>query len=258
MQNLTKRKQPIISYGVIAFRFKDDNHSNEPEYLMICRKHTLGYIDFVRGKYSINNKFYILQMFHQMTFAEKNMILNCEFNEIWKELWGNTAKKNDYVINEMNASCEKFYLLKNGILDDVEGTNYSLKSFVDESQGWNEPEWGFPKGRKDLFENDFQCAVREFCEETKMDKKHLIAIYNLEPFKEEFVGSNYKIYNHYYYLMKMDYDKSKITDDFANYEVSQLKWLSFAECVAKIRNYNVEKIKLLTDINETIAKYNIV
>ena len=45
-------KVPITSFGVISFRFKE----GELQYLMICRKNTLGYIDFMRGKYSINNK----------------------------------------------------------------------------------------------------------------------------------------------------------------------------------------------------------
>ena len=50
---------PITSYGVIAFRM---NKQKIPEYLMICRKDTLGYIDFMRGKYIVQNKNYIMNM----------------------------------------------------------------------------------------------------------------------------------------------------------------------------------------------------
>ena len=52
----------------------------------------------------------------------------------------------------------------------------------------------------------------------------------------------------------MNYDKTKIKDDFANYEVSQMGWFFFEDCIAKIRDYNVEKIKLFIDVNETIKK----
>jgi hypothetical protein len=40
-------KMPITSIGLITFRIYND----EIQYLMICRKDTLGYIDFLRGKY---------------------------------------------------------------------------------------------------------------------------------------------------------------------------------------------------------------
>jgi hypothetical protein len=59
-------KMPITSVGVIAFRY----NNGQIEYLMIRRKDTLGFIDFMRGKYFVNNKFYILNMLKQMTVAE--------------------------------------------------------------------------------------------------------------------------------------------------------------------------------------------
>ena len=39
-------KLPITSNGIIAFR---KNKTSELEYLMICRKDSLGYIDLIRG-----------------------------------------------------------------------------------------------------------------------------------------------------------------------------------------------------------------
>ena len=48
-------KIPITSFGIIAFRY---NTQNQLEYLMIRRKDTLGYNDFMRGKYSVYNKEY--------------------------------------------------------------------------------------------------------------------------------------------------------------------------------------------------------
>ena len=45
-------KLPITSIGFIVFRILN----KQLQYLMIRRKDTLGFIDFMRGKYSINNK----------------------------------------------------------------------------------------------------------------------------------------------------------------------------------------------------------
>jgi hypothetical protein len=44
-------KFPITSVGIIAFRYND---KQVLEYLLIRRKDTIGYIEFIRGKYSIN------------------------------------------------------------------------------------------------------------------------------------------------------------------------------------------------------------
>ena len=44
-------KSPITSIGVIAFKKIENQH----KYLMICRKDSLGYVDFMRGKYPIFN-----------------------------------------------------------------------------------------------------------------------------------------------------------------------------------------------------------
>jgi hypothetical protein len=50
---------------------------------MIRRKDTLGFIDFMRGKYNIYNKCYILNMLKQMTNAEKALIATKSFTELW-------------------------------------------------------------------------------------------------------------------------------------------------------------------------------
>ena len=64
-------KLPITSIGIIVFR----KIEGQIEYLMIRRKETLGFIDFIRGKYSLNDKEYILNMIQQMTQYEKNILL---------------------------------------------------------------------------------------------------------------------------------------------------------------------------------------
>ena len=80
---LSQCKMPITSIGIIAFR----KNKNIFEYLMIRRKETLGFIDFMRGKYLIQNKDYILNMIKQMTKYEKENLLNIEFEVLWKNIW---------------------------------------------------------------------------------------------------------------------------------------------------------------------------
>ena len=68
-------KLPITSYGIILF-----THINkELKYLMICRKDTFGYIDFIRGKYSPYNFEQIQNIVNEMSNSEKTRILNNNF-----------------------------------------------------------------------------------------------------------------------------------------------------------------------------------
>lgn len=251
--NYSQCKIPITSYGVIAFRY---NKENAVEYLMICRKDTLGFIDFMRGKYVVQNKNYIMNMFKQMTVNEKELLIAHDFDFLWKKLWGNTSLNSQYRSEEY-LSKEKFNMLSMGVFNNNE--YFSLKTLVEESNQyyqWNEPEWGFPKGRRNYQEKDFECAVREFCEETGYKADMLRNVQNILPFEEIFTGSNYKSYKHKYYLMNIDYDISLLNVIFDSTEVSNMKWCTYEECIKNIRPYNLEKCRLLTNINNCFTKYN--
>lgn len=54
---------------------------------MICRKDSLNYVEFIRGKYNENDDDYIKTLLQQMTKKEHIKILNNTFQEIWDEMW---------------------------------------------------------------------------------------------------------------------------------------------------------------------------
>jgi len=241
-----------MSIGMIAFRVNPKTAILE--YLMIRRKDTLGYIDFMRGKYSINNKDYILNMFKQMTVHEKQMILTHDFHELWSLLWGEDISINQYR-NEEIVSKERFHQLKVGVC--YKGENYSLQTLVNESanfQQWDGPEWGFPKGRRNYQEKDYDCAVREFTEETGIHRKFLRNIDNVFPFEELFTGSNYKSYKHKYFLSYISHTDSVNIDNFQRSEVSDIEWKTFENCLASIRGYNLEKKRVITSVHNCLNK----
>ena len=82
---------------------------------MICRKDTLGYVDFMRGKYNVYNKEYILNILNEMTIKEKENLLEKDFNNLWKILWSNDNEQDKYS-NEYIESEEKFQILRDGII----------------------------------------------------------------------------------------------------------------------------------------------
>jgi ADP-ribose pyrophosphatase YjhB (NUDIX family) len=280
-------KMPITSSGIIVFRILPNSSSNtslrkgsfatpgvrlapnseerssvelEPniQYLLICRKDTLGYIDFIRGKYSIYNKNYIINMIKQMTNTEKQNLCLYDFDTLWKNIWGDTLN-NQYKTEEI-VSREKHKTLLNGVKNKSE--YYTLQSLIEESnqyQCWDEPEWGFPKGRRNNQETDYDCAIREFSEETGYSTESLVYIQNILPFEEIFTGSNYKSYKHKYFLMYMNYENSIITQgSFQTSEVSKVEWKNYDESISVFRPYNLEKIRILSNVHKGLNKVKII
>ena len=281
-------KMPITSIGIIVFRIrKTSNDESIVEYLLIRRKDTLGYIDFMRGKYSVNNKDYIMNMLKQMTRDEKERLCSHDFNKLWGDIWGNSKYSSQYKSEEI-ISREKYNMLTKGIWSQPNSSDseacsgvklgdfsqlslrknhpdadneYTLLSLIKESDKydtWEEPEWGFPKGRRNNQENDFDCALREFTEETGYHSNTLTYIQNVLPFEEIFLGSNYKSYKHKYFLMYMDYETTLDMGNYQTSEVSKIEWKSYEDCIACFRPYNLEKIRILTNIHRGIVSRHIV
>ena len=229
-------KMPIISIGIILFRKSDRGF----EYLMIRRKDSFGFSDFLRGKYAIYNKNYITNIVDEMTINEKKRILNKDFLD-------NSKKIND------ENSYKKWLSLYDGIV--IDDTLIKIENIINNSKTcWLEPEWGFPKGRRDYQEKDIECAIREFEEETGYSKSHIKIIENVIPYEEIFFGSNYKAYKHKYYLAHMK-DNIDILNKYQKSEVSKLEWKTYDECINSIRPYNREKKLMLEKINMVINNY---
>lgn len=236
-------KMPIMSLGIVAFT-KDSG--GVLRFLMIRRKNTLGFMDFIRGKYSMYNKEYLMNLLNEMTVEEKTDILENDFHYLWKKLWSNQSGQ--YKLEE-EASLEKFNALRAGIMTHID--TYTLADLVHESSTqWEEAEWGFPKGRRNMYEKDIECALREFSEETGYISNDIIE--NIQPFEEIFMGSNYRSYKHKYFLMFMK--NIEIAKQYAvdNNEVSKVEWKTYEECLSYIRPYNLEKKRVFQDIHQCL------
>ena len=243
-------KLPIISYGIILFRINGDNM----EYLMIRRKDSFGYIDFIRGKYIQSNIDHLQMMFNEMSILEKDRIRSYSFDTLWTDMWCELNVGGQYKTEEF-VSKKKFDSLKSGLL--INDTLVNLETLIENSiTNWIEPEWEFPKGRRNHQERDLDCAKREFEEETGYVRDDIKIIENIIPLEEIFIGSNHKSYKHKYFLAYMD----KCIDTSQYYqksEVSKIEWKTFVDCLETIRPYNLEKKQLITNINKTLQEYRL-
>lgn len=256
MELVSELDANIIDGTVSTTNANKMSSNNQFEYLMIQRIDSFGYIEFMRGKYSIHNYSYLRNIVDEMTVQEKQNILTKPFDDLWVSLWGEYSGLQ--YRGEQHLSKNKYLQLKNGIKWD--GMNYNLESLIaSSSTQWETAEWGFPKGRRNHQEKDLDCAFREFTEETGYNKECLKQIFNILPYEEIFIGSNVKCYKNKYFLCYMNTTNSELSRSrgYQTSEVKNMKWLSYDECMNIIRPYNIEKKNMLTSINNTLHKFYI-
>jgi 8-oxo-dGTP pyrophosphatase MutT (NUDIX family) len=222
------------------------NYRNSIKFLLIRRKHTLGYIEFVRGRYNIEHVDGIIFLFEQMTTREIIKIGSSTFDELWDELWLNSKNKSIYN-NEYNISNQKFKKLKN------ENDNYlNLDFYVDNVvPNWDYAEWGFPKGRRNYQETDFMCANREFQEETGFIDDDYIILDQIKAINEKLIGTNGIGYKHIYYPAISDTNKQPVIDKDNKHQVDEIGdigWFTYDEAMKLIRPYHTERKKILTEL----------
>ena len=245
-------KLPITSYGIIAFRY---NINNNVEYLMIRRKDSFGYIDFVRGKYTPYNIEQVQNIFNEMSVLERETILQNDFPYLWKEMWGE-ANNGTQFKSEEAISSKKFELLKSGMVLES-GEKIDLNTIVSKcTSNWQETEWEFPKGRRNFQEKELDCALREFEEETGYQSNNLKVIENLLPYEEIFIGSNNKSYKHKYFIAFTD-KINTLPNNYQITEVSKLEWKTLDKCLESIRPYHIEKRQLITNVDNMLQEYRI-
>ena len=274
---------PTISNGIISFYIKNLNENNKKELekflcekikkneitddidinlneinknikiLMIQRKHSLGYVEFIRGRYNerkINNNDTnynndnscpsINHLIEQMNDEEINNIFNKEFDELWNDLWNNNNNNNKYH-NEYMVSKKKFYEIKK---------KFDISEFKKSKYGFNE--WGFPKGRRNQYETDLVCALREFEEETNINEKNIMVFEKCNFIRETMTGTNDIQYIHNYFLALL-YNEDVVKKE--NTEVGDIKIMNVSECLNIIRPYHFEKIKIIKFIYSLIKEF---
>ena len=224
--------------------FLKNNGYNKIDYeiLLVQRKFTIGYIEFLRGKYQTTNFKYLNKIINIMIDEEKLNILNKkDFDVLRDELGMN--KKNKLYVNEYEESKKKFnYLKKKNLLDKL------FK--VDDN--WTETEWGIPKGRRNNYENNLECAIREFLEETGIKRNDLIIYKNVIPLEEIYTGINNMKYKHVYYLATIKNEENYMDNlqvDITNYEqfseIRKIEWFNLQNSIDVIRPYYYSKINTI-------------
>tara|TARA_Y100000389_G_C17469662_1_gene529176 strand:- start:6393 stop:7157 length:765 start_codon:yes stop_codon:yes gene_type:complete len=231
----SKNWRSIRSYGTILVKI----NNGIPEYLMVCRKSTYCYVDFILGKYNDKNIDYIKFMIKNMTHKERAAITSKSFEELWKELYSYSRNPSGAFYDYVYAKFERVYpvyLVFNGSI----------------SCKYKHPEWGFPKGRPNHSEDPFDCASRELFEETRISKNSYEIISSILPFEEKYVGTNGIGYRNVFFIgFAKDNCTAYLdkTNSAQSREIGYIKWFPYDHALRQFRNHEESKRTVLECIH---------
>lgn len=280
---------PITSFGIVCFRWTvNTSGQRAPQFLMVQRKDSLCFVEFVRGRYDLNDTRYVRHLLRKMTAEERGHLTALSFTQLWFGFW--QTDQNRSYMREFQQAQHKHACLVRGVPDTetvetvAEGDGTNCAAAVDPRAGpaadakrapktvdlasllastesqHGECEWGFPKGRRNINEKDSKCAMREFREETGLGVEDVHVHTYVKPFEEVFVACNGVRYRHVYYLAQLKQEADAISDgptaDVAlqkdnksqQREISRVCWFDAATVFSKINPDNPERRRMFDDV----------
>jgi 8-oxo-dGTP pyrophosphatase MutT (NUDIX family) len=244
-------------------------------FLLVSHRYSVGYSDFIRGRYNTNDTNSIITLFEQMTSDEIEKLGKHDYDTLVYQF---TNRHNEEKLKHLNniytgrysdeycAAKVKFNTLKDNTDKSIP---WSLDFYINNVKPkCNTPELGFPKGRpcpkkgklamvemEDHISNwekeqPIETARREFHEETGYTHYQLLD--KIEPITEKLIGSDNIKYKHVYYLSISDLNH---TNSYDQHEVGELKWLTFDQAIAAMRPHHIDKKNVLTKVYLFVLNY---
>lgn len=233
---------PTTSIGIICI------DTTNKKYLMIQRKYTLRFMEFIKGNYDPHDIDYVCGLITNMENREKEMIKNMDtFKDLWTTVWSNSNNNiKDFETSNRNFS---IFIKEPKMLSFIKNLNTHSNPYI-------QAEWGFPKGRKKMKETDMECACREFFEETQIPLSNIRIMQEHGIFEEIFYGTNKVLYRHLYFLAEYKGNPDDIminTDSQVQMkEIRDIQWFSNVEVIKHLKDYNVERIALFKRLDDTV------
>lgn len=250
--NTYKIKDNKINYEELDDLQKFLYYKDKIFFMMVSRRFSLGFIEFIRGKYDVYNSKNIIDIFEQMYESEITLINDNDYDDILYFFLNRKNEIKEIVLkkiyegkygNEYIDAKNKFSLLQNPD-SQVPLDLYFYTTHI--KSKWNNAEWGFPKGRRDKrSEENINCAIREFQEETGYHENEYSILDKIEPLEEKLVGTNGIEYRHIYYLA-LNNCKDHFIEKYDNYEIGKIEWMNYQDAYSSIRPYHVDKKRILT------------
>ena len=82
IEEINKFKKSLSDFNTVNF-------NNSIKYLLIRRRSSLNYVEFIRGKYSLEDLDYLKNILNFITDEEKHKIISNDFHSLWVDFWAN-------------------------------------------------------------------------------------------------------------------------------------------------------------------------
>lgn len=236
------------SFGLACCRFNPDNH--KVEILMIKKRYTYAFFEFVFGRYNKSDESKIRNIFDRMTFQEKRDILKMNFDILWKRLLINIPNPPDGIQKHKQRKVRInngwTHYMKNNGFDQTDSSDWNcynrkknkfnkliadhgkqLYKLINNTQT-KEPLWEIPKGRPIHGELPLNTAIREFTEETGVTSDKYYMCQDIKPIFYSYHKNrcDYRI-GYYVVIAKKNNWTPRI--NFTSYEqsieVDNIKWV---------------------------------
>ncbi len=264
---------PITSFGLVCFRLAP----HDPcvvQYLMVQRNDSLCFVEFVRGKYNLQNRGYLLHLFRNMTADERERVAEGDFDALWNGFWQQDNRR--HYTKEYDQARTRYITLRDGFHLRPSGgrsngggdlVHVSLADLLAATAADHRPapEFGFPKGRRNLTETDLQCACREFREESGIALEHVRIVAPATPFEETFTGCNRVRYRHVYFLATLSAEGAaaaadhvgvrEVTDPQQRREVRATAWVDAASVVGRLEPDDTQRIAMFNKMHAFVMRH---
>jgi ADP-ribose pyrophosphatase YjhB (NUDIX family) len=217
------RNKISISYGLIVFTYSKEG---EKMFLMTQRRDTFSYECILRGLYTND----ILEEYvNNTTKEERARFYIHNFDTLWKDLWVSTKRR--------------LYRLEYKKAKELYEHNLDLiLLLLSKNKDCGKAIWEFPKGKLFSEETTYQCALREFEEETHIKKSNVSIIKEAGHYDDNYEGTDHNMYRSVYYLgyiprgtdIKINYLQCpwNVRSKYISDEVMDLKWFTVEQTLA--------------------------
>lgn len=230
----TPRPFPVkVSEGIGCVKPAAKSAANqELRILMVCKRHSYYYSNFVHGKYDSADENKLRHMFSNMNADEKIDIASCDYARIWYRMWRNVVPSNVRFHHTKNKF-DRTFRQDGGV---------RLRRLLSETSTAGKI-WELPKGRKSYSsEGNIECAVREFCEESGLPRRSFRVLCP-KSIRVEYVDDNVKYITNYVvaravsdHILNINYNTLDQVD-----EISDIRWMT------------INEIKLVDETKRTIS-----
>lgn len=263
------RLEPAITSHGCIYRAREG-----PHYLIVKHRDSPSYVEFIRGNY---RESYLYFMIQELTSEERARLHSHTFEELWNDL--HPSSTGLYSSEFQQMAQEKFTRIQPhleelfAIVPSIDPSGKHLWVFPKGRPNWLSGEQVVPEDDEELDyvkkdaklipEAPFDCAVREFREETNgLDPTVQGKLLLDGPVVEQYLGSNSKHYQTNYFVFETDrpielepFPKVNTgVREVPDEEVSEMKWVSVFDLPNYLRPERLRLVEYIEKIRPEILE----